>query len=217
MNQLEKLKKDAHECVSRMSQFCIEMDWKDKSLYADWLAQSYLYVRHATRVLASAAARCSMEQEPLHKKLLDGINEEKNHELLATRDLAHLKYNLKDFNEYPETSAYYQTLYYNIQADGPFALLGYFLPLEGLAAEGLNSVCDTIMSQYSEKGSSFMKVHCKLDLGHFEEGLNFLDTLSSDQLTIIERNMKLSTELYINMLRKIKMSNQSNSKARKTA
>ena len=141
-------------------------------------------------------------------------DEEKNHELLAIRDLEFIKKDIKNFTEYSETSAYYQGLYYSIEADGPYSLLGYFLPLEGLAAEGLVEVADTLIDTYTKKGASFVNVHCKLDEGHFEEGLKFLDSLTQEQLTIVRKYMHLSTDLYIAMLRRVKSEFELKSKKR---
>jgi len=35
----------------------IHSPWENQSFYAEWLAQTYFYVRHSTRLLCLAAAR----------------------------------------------------------------------------------------------------------------------------------------------------------------
>ncbi len=79
MTPIEKL---SRQSIKKMETCFVALPWEDKWTYAEWLAQTFFYVRHATRVLAKAAYRCSFEDEGLHKKLLEGINEEKNHEII---------------------------------------------------------------------------------------------------------------------------------------
>ncbi len=200
MSLVETVKKEAFECVQAMSVKAMHVNWTKPEVYASWLSQTYFYVRHATRVLAFAASRCSHEEEGLHLRLIQGITEEKGHEILAIRDLKSLGFQISQFEEFSETSAYYQTLFCNIGVDGPCALLGYFIPLEGLAAIGLHNVLKTVNKEYGDNGSSFLRMHCVVDEGHFSEGMGFLDHLSEPQLNTVRKHLKLSTALYIHIL-----------------
>jgi pyrroloquinoline quinone (PQQ) biosynthesis protein C len=177
------------------------LTWEDPACYAEYLAQTYFYVRHATRVLAKAAWRCNFEEEPLHKKLLQGINEEKNHELMCTSDLEHVGYDLKEFTELPETSAYYQTLYAMIDAHGPYALLGYFVSLEGLGAIGFNDVYNRVVKTYGKGGAQFIEVHAHLDQGHFEEGLSYILTLPEAQQRLVAETCIVAGRHYESFLK----------------
>lgn len=197
------IEKHARECIQYMEKVCLELPWEDKRAYADWLAQTFFYVRHATRVLAKAAYKCRIEEEPLHKVFLRGINEEKDHERMATSDMSHLGFKLEQFHEYPETSAYYQTLYHLIDYNGPCALLGYFVTLEGLGAIGSDKLYERIITSHSESAASFVKVHARIDARHFTEGIELLNSLNKPQLEIVKHGLDLSTELYCNMIRKV--------------
>jgi len=198
-----KTKQMANGCVKQIEKLCHDVNWEDKNLYADWLAQTYYYVSHATRVLSKAASICTLEQEPLHKAFLKSINEEKNHEILALNDLTKLGTSIDHFPEHVETSAYYQALYYLMDYHGPFALVGYFLPLEGLGAIGSGELYDRIMNAHGAKAASFVQVHAKADVSHYDDGLDILNGLNAEQLKIVQRSLFLSTELYCNILQKV--------------
>lgn len=203
MEILREIREESIECVRKISTTAIKLDWEDPGIYAIWLAQTYYYVRHATRVLAFAAAHCSFEDEAMHQKCLLGIMEEKGHEVLVIRDLRSLGYSISQFQEFTATSAYYQTLYRNITTDGPVALIGYFVPLEGLAAIGLSKVMGIVTEKYGAKGTNFLQMHCKVDEGHFATGLDFIEAFDREKAVIFKKHLNYSTNLYINILESI--------------
>lgn len=186
--------------INEMKNAIEKLPWEDPRFYSLFLAQTYFYVRNATRVLAKAAYRCSHDEENLHKKLIKGINEEKNHEIMATNDLKELGYRIENFSELPTTSAYYQTLLAVIDYEGPYALLGYFVALEGLGAIGADSTLNTTLEKYGKKATQFLRVHIRVDEHHFHDGLNFIETLPLEKQKIVEKYVKVSSKLYINML-----------------
>src|SRR5215211_402825 len=100
----------AASCVDQIAAAYTDFPWEDRRVYGNWTAQTYFYVRHATRLLALAAARCPLADEELHKTFLQAIREEQDHELLALHDLQFLGFRPSDFGELPETAAYRQTL-----------------------------------------------------------------------------------------------------------
>jgi hypothetical protein len=180
------------------------LPWDEASFYGLWLAQTYFYVRNATRVLAKAAYRCTHEEEPMHKKLLQGINEEKNHEIMATNDLKTIGFTMNSFHEMPATTAYYQTLLAATDYDGPYALLGYFVTLEGLGAIGCDHVFDTTFAKFGKMATQFLRVHTRVDKHHFDDGIDYIETLPQDKQDLIERYVAVSSRLYINMLNEVK-------------
>lgn len=186
--------------IDDMKSVLATLPWEDAQFYGHFLAQTYYYVRNATRVLAKAAYRCSHEEEPLHKKLIQGINEEKNHEIMATNDMNEIGFTLQNFPEMPATSAYYQTLLATIDYDGPYALLGYFVALEGLGAIGADHVFDSTFNKFGKKATQFLRVHTRVDKHHFDDGLAFIETLPPEKQAIVEKYVKVSSKLYINML-----------------
>jgi len=202
-NRIGIVEKTARKCVDDLGEVFERFDWENRSMYADYLAQVFHYVNEVTRLLSYAAARCSRSEELLHKKMIEGISEEKDHEQMAVRDINALGLSIDDFAELEETSAYHQTLYFMIDREGPASLLGYFMPLEGLAAKKLTNHLDKIIECHSEAAAEFLIEHCRLDVGHFDEGLQFLEYLTPEQLRACELTLKFSTKLYIKMVEKI--------------
>ncbi|RYZ83697.1 MAG: hypothetical protein EOP04_19450 [Proteobacteria bacterium] len=190
--------------IDEMQKEIESLPWTDPACYALWLSQTFFYVRHATRVLSKAAWRCGFEDEDLHKRMLNGINEEKNHELMCTNDLAHIGFSLDDFAELPSTSAYYQTLYSMIDSHGPYSLLGYFVSLEGLGAIGFKNVFPKLKKCYGTGGIQFLEVHAHLDEGHFDQGLSHILSLSEDKKKIVEEVTRSSSVHYISLLKGVK-------------
>jgi pyrroloquinoline quinone (PQQ) biosynthesis protein C len=203
--------------IRKMQGVLESLEWQDPACYALWLSQTYFYVRHATRVLAKAAWRCDFSEEDLHKKLLNGINEEKNHEVMCSSDMEHIGFALGDFDELVETSAYYRTLYSMIDSHGPYALLGYFVSLEGLGAIGFNNVFAGLLKKYGQSGVQFVEVHAHLDEGHFEQGLNYIMTLPPDKQQMVQEITVIASQHYMNFLSGIKAHHQSRKSLKKTA
>jgi len=212
-----KTKETIISSIKNMQNVLESLDWQDPACYALWLSQTYFYVRHATRVLSKAAWRCGFEDEDLHKKMLNGINEEKNHEVMCTNDLDNIGYSLDDFSELTTTSAYYQTLYSMIDTHGPYALLGYFVSLEGLGAIGFNNVFDNLLKQYGKEGVQFVEVHAHLDEGHFAQGLDHILSLPKEKRDLVEEVTVISSHHYINFLKGIKSQHESMKRLKKTA
>ncbi|MBK7890370.1 MAG: hypothetical protein IPJ84_05815 [Bdellovibrionales bacterium] len=59
------------------------------------------------------------------------------------------------------------------------------------------------MKAHGEKAASFVKVHAKLDAGHYEEMVQYLETLDAQRLAIVMHGIEISTTLYCNMLKRI--------------
>ena len=83
------MKATLDSAVSAMDARGRSFAWTDRAAYAGWLAQTYYYVRHSTRLLAAAAARFPHGRagDTMHHRFGAHIGEEKRHELLCVRDL----------------------------------------------------------------------------------------------------------------------------------
>lgn len=176
------------------------ISWGDRWFYANWLAQTFYYTRHATRVISWAAAKTPHSHEWVHLKLIQHIEEEKNHEELANHDLKNLGFSLEQFPELSSTTAYYSTLFYLLEHSSPLALFGYFSILEGLAINAGVKLHHYIENQYGKNTATFLKVHCKADVKHFEEDLSILEKFNEQELLVIEKSVVLSIDLYKNLM-----------------
>jgi len=177
------------------------LDFKDRNIYGNYLAQTYYYVHQVTRVLSFAAGKCDIKtQLNLHERLLNSLKEESNHDLLAKNDLEYLGFNLEMFPEQMETRNFFESIFYTIETYGPNALLGYFFPQEGLASNKLTPLYQQLKDLYGEEATTFLKEHCILDVKHYHNALKLLDLCTEEELKAIEIGIRRSTELYKSIL-----------------
>jgi hypothetical protein len=167
----------------------------DKNVYSQWLAQTYYFVCHSTRLLALASSRFSREKNDLHCRFAEHIHEERGHEFLAVKDLKALGLRIEDFPEFPETQAFYQSQYYWIEHVNPISFFGYILCLEAFAVCGSKAFSKAV-STHGEKATTFLTLHTKEDIGHVDQAFQQLASLSADEKELITKNLKLSSHLY---------------------
>lgn len=204
MNFREIVLKDAYTSVDVAFTNYENLNLEDKMVYGDWLAQTHHYVHHVTRILAFAAAKCDLYQErELHFRLIKALNEEKNHDIMAANDLKNLGLTVEQFPERMETRNFYQALFYMIETYGPYALVGYFIPQEGLSCIKLPDVYKRLVEVYGKKSCTFLMEHCELDIEHFGDALSFIKTIPENKLTIVQMGMTRSAELYADLMKSI--------------
>ncbi len=175
--------------------------WEDEKHYANWLAQSFFYVQWTTRQLALASARTKpITEDSFHWRLIEEAKEEKKHELLALSDLKSLGYSPQQFTELPHTSFFYQTLTYLIENEHPMAILGYSLTLEGFAAKRLREIYPRVIARYGEKATSFLRLHCEVDVDHFENALPHLNACPANLLPLIAKSIDQCSSIYTGIL-----------------
>ena len=120
--------------MQRLAEEIVKYPWESEQFYAEYLAQTYFFVRHSTRLLALAGARCdAATRNSLHLRFLKHASEEKNHELVVLKDLMALGYRIEEYNEAASTKALYATQFYNIDYISPESFFGYIFALEGVA------------------------------------------------------------------------------------
>jgi thiaminase len=180
--------------------------WHARRAYADWLAQTYYYVRHSTRLLAAAAARFAHDERgtALHQRFAEHMGEEKRHELLALHDMRALGHTLEEFPERDATRMFYETQYYKIEHQDPLTLFGYILQLEaGMARKG-NYILEQTDVLYGRAAGTFVRVHAQDDVEHVEKAFAALAGLSDETLQLIERNLRQSATAYLFLLQAIR-------------
>lgn len=188
--------------VSAMDAAGRQFPWTNRAAYAGWLAQTYYYVRHSTRLLAAAAARFPQDREgdALHHRFGAHIGEEKRHELLCVRDLQALGETLEAWPELLTTRMFYEPQYYKVEHQAPSALLGYILPLEVIAPRSGLLVVEQVTAAFGPKCANFMKVHAQEDVKHVERALALVEGLPSRERGLIEENMKQTALAYTGVL-----------------
>jgi thiaminase len=180
--------------------------WHDRFAYADWLAQTYYYVRHSTRLLAAAAARFPHDERgiALHQRFAEHMGEEKRHELLALHDIRALGLALEQFPERDATRMFYETQYYKIEHQGPLTLFGYILQLEaGMVHKG-NHILAQTDAAHGRTASTFVRVHAQDDVEHVEKAFGALTGVADDMLALIDCNLRQSATAYLYLLQGIR-------------
>jgi len=177
--------------------------WQDPTLYAGWLAQTYNFVCHSTRIVTLAGALFPYDRNEFHLSAIHHANQEKNHEKLLLMDLKQLGYTLKDIPQCHNSSLMFQNQYYWIQNVNPISVYGYYLFLEGVAAEFGPKVYEILKKTYPENTLSFIRVHAEEDPDHIHEHLDKLIHLPNQDHTLIVQNLQQCTTIYLNMLQEI--------------
>jgi Iron-containing redox enzyme len=164
--------------------------WTDRAAYAGWLAQTYYYVRHSTRLLAAAAARFPHDRagDTLHHRFGVHIGEEKRHELLCVRDI------------HAATRMFYEPQYYKVEHQTPSVLLGYILPLEVIAPLSGARIVEQVTAAFGPRCANFLKVHAQEDVAHVDRALGLVEALPGRERDLIEENMKQTALAYVAML-----------------
>jgi len=189
------------ESIDTIALRCQSFAWEDEKTYANWLAQSFYYVSWTTRQLALASARTKPgSEDSLHWRFIEEAKEEKKHELLAAKDIKSLGYEINQFPELPHTSFFYQSLSYMIENEHPVAILGFALTLEGFAAKKAHLFYPKVLAAHGEESSTFMRLHCEVDVEHFDNALPHLESCPAHLLPTVLRGVELCTAIYCGIL-----------------
>jgi pyrroloquinoline quinone (PQQ) biosynthesis protein C len=195
-------------CVERLRVAVEAFSWEKAPAYADWLAQTYYYVRHSTRLLAAAAARFSLDARgnALHQRFASHMGEEKQHEKLALHDLRELGASLENLPERSATRCFYEPQYYKIEHVHPIALFGYILPLEAIGPLSGEGVIERVTRAHGAKCVSFLRLHAADDVDHLAKALEALAALPPEQREVVAQNLDQSTDAFVALLTNISAS-----------
>jgi hypothetical protein len=190
------------ECLALLDHGLEQFPWHHKRAYADWLAQTYYYVHHSTRLLAASAARFPLDERgnAFHNRFGAHLSEEKKHELLALHDIKKLGLALGEFPEHDATRMFYEPQYFKIEHQDPLALFGYILPLEAMSVSKGKWILQRVLELHGNHAGSFLRVHAEDDVDHLEKAFTVLEGVASEQRVLIELNMRQTTFAYLAML-----------------
>lgn len=196
------MKSALESCVARLGEGLRSFAWRDRRAYGDWLAQTYFYVRHSTRLLAAAAARFGHDDvgNALHVRFGAHMAEEKRHELLAVHDLKALGFTVDEFAQRPSTRAFWEPQYYKIEHVNPVALFGYILALEAMSAAHGPWVYEQAATAHGAATATFLKLHAHDDEDHVQKAIAMLEQIDARGRADIEQNLEQSTFAYLVML-----------------
>jgi len=176
------------------------MDWKNIAVYGNWLAQTYYYVCHSTRLLAAAAARFTVKYDKEHIQMIDHAKEERMHEKIAIHDLQALGLNIKDFPELPQTKSLYHSMYSLIERENPMAMFGYILLLETLSLAKGHDIKNYAQKNFGLKSTAYLKLHTEDDVEHLKSYEKIIMESTEINKMDIKNAVELTTSNYKSML-----------------
>lgn len=179
--------------------------WESKDAYAGWLAQTYFYVRHSTRLLAAAAARFGLDNRnnASHVRFGAHIAEERSHEKLVLHDLAQLGVAPDALRELNSTRMFYETQYYKIEHVDPYAVYGYILMLEATGPICGDAIVERVTHAFGPRCATFLKLHAAEDVDHVQRALNMVGQLDKSTHETVLQNLHQSAQAYRLMLGEI--------------
>lgn len=177
----------------------VSQKWEDREFYGSYLAQTYYFVYHSTKLLGLAYARMFKQDEAFESRFLEHLKEEQNHDLVALKDLKNLGFNLEDFEESSFTKSFWQTQYYYVQNEDPLILLGYILFLEEAAVDIVPSILDRVRNAHP-KSFTFLKIHGEEDPLHVEKARIAINSLDKERQAKIWINYKQSYETFMALM-----------------
>lgn len=190
--------KEKYQEVLRELETMLSYPWEKPEFYAAWLAQSYYYTSRSSRLLLMASAHCDLTQNILHRRFSIHATEEKGHDRLALRDMNELGFDLKDIPELPITTAFYSSQFYKVQNESPESLMGWVLPLEGIAVEFGRSIRDRLKTQ--DRPTRFLDIHVDEDSEHVLNAFKSIQDLDNSCQTRVLQNMDFTKALYLGIL-----------------
>jgi pyrroloquinoline quinone (PQQ) biosynthesis protein C len=181
--------------------------WGDRASYADFMAQTYFYVRHSTRLLAAAVARFDLDERgnALHRRFAEHLAEEKSHEKLALHDLKNLGESLESYPELPITRMFYEAQYFKIEHLSPLALFGYILGLEAIGPRYGTMMNARIAEAFGRESTTFLRLHTEEDVDHLDKALRMIDAASGGERALIADNLCQTLYAYGAILAQIRL------------
>lgn len=185
-------------CTESMRKMAEDFPWHDRDAYAEWLAQTYFYVRHSTRLLAVAGGRFEFGErgDALHYRFATHISEEKKHEQLCVHDLKQLGRSIEQYGERHSTRMFYEPQYFKIEHLGPSALFGYIVALEAFGPAYGPAIVKTVTEAFGPKCASFLKLHAEEDEDHIEKALAMIATVPERERAWVLENLAQTTYAY---------------------
>jgi len=191
------------EKVKQLERTFQDMPWTNKEFYKNWLAQSFYYTTHSTRMLAFAAGWSPTDEQNYYRRSLTHIREEQSHDLLAVRDLEKLGSKREKYEELEICRSLWEPQFYKMQRN-PKILLGYILALENLAVLTFPKLNQTLLETYGKDATHFVRVHAEDDPDHVEEAIHQIEACTEEEQQEIRKNFDQTCVAYRLLLNDIK-------------
>jgi len=178
-------------------------NWEQKEIYSNWLAQSYYYVCHSTRLLAATASRFGVDRDQYHTQLTQHIHEERFHERIAIADLKKLGKTVSEYPELTSTKSLYRSAYYLVERVHPVCFYGYVFYLELLPQLGGKNVIEIAQRCFGNNTTKFIEVHVNEDPKHVETYFDLLETMPNEEKKLVLEGFFSTHDNYQIMMKEI--------------
>lgn len=197
---MNKLRKTFEDHMSLIAKAVDAFPWHDQEAYAQWLAQTYHYVKFSTRLLTAAATYIPQEDLDLHNRFIDHSKEERAHELLCVNDLRFLKRSIENYEESIEAASMYQSQFFWIQYRGPASFFGYILFLEGVGSRHCAEMYKRSTEAHGARAGVFLKVHSDEDQDHIIKAFDQIEKFDESTQSLIIENFVQTSKMYCKLL-----------------
>ena len=191
--------KTYQEQLKKTEMLVESLPWGDRAFYSNYLAQTYYFVCHSTRLLARSVSHFGVDRNNLYQRFVAHIKEENYHERIAVNDLLAMGLTPENFEQLAITKAFWESQYYKIDQSKGTSLLGYIFYLEAIPVYSFKDV----LKYLPENSCQFLKVHIEEDPRHLELALKTIQELSADEQHEIWDNFNQTAEIYQLMLQEI--------------
>lgn len=213
----DEVKKTFDRVQAQLTEVAERFPWENREAYLSWLAQTYEYATHTTRILALTGAHIPMSQTPLATRFIQHATEEKGHDKLLINDAKALDVDLMRVPILPESEAFHKSLYYWIYNSKTPVIMGWVLVLEGFAVLNGPRLHPRCEKAYGKKPTSFVRVHAHEDIDHVEKAFTALDAYDEEGLKQIAHGLETYGKLYANVYEAIARDATSSSRRSKVA
>lgn len=201
---MNEVKRIYTEQMATLGDVLMDFPWQNEEVYAQWLSQTYHYVKYSTRLLVFSGAYISLNDLSLHNRFIDHAKEERNHEILLVKDLQAIRRNIKDYPEQYPVAGLYQSQFYWIQFQSPMAFFGYILFFEGLGSLHAGKMYKEVIKYHGERAGTFLKVHHEEDQDHIEKAFSQIEQFSDKTQALVIQNFIQTSHLYGLLLKEAK-------------
>jgi hypothetical protein len=193
---IEQYKQEAEKYTNQY----LDLPWENKDFYAEFLAQTFHFVKFSTRIIAYAIARLPEDNQQVYKRLLETLKEESFHDIMCVNDMKHLGFDINNYEMKSETKALFGPQFFNIDHHGVAAYFGYALGLEMLAAFCGEPIYYKLEKHYEPKALSFLKLHVFEDKQHIVDALKAVELLPAEDRDVCWTIYNETLELYNNFV-----------------
>ncbi|WP_346838046.1 iron-containing redox enzyme family protein [Microbulbifer sp. SAOS-129_SWC] len=171
-----------------------QLSWRNRNFYRSWLAQTYYYTSHSTRLLEFCEFYASDAEAA--QRYREHRQEENGHERIALSDLRRLDADIVHYGEQLSTRTFYWEQYEVIRKYGDRPFLGYVLMLEILARDHGPYIFNEVRAAYGDRSANFLKIHVEEDVDHVNSAIRLLETFTDSEKSKVLENFNWSINAY---------------------